>query len=331
MLVLHFDVNETILIGDPAGGDTFEDCLNKIICKVAFVKKSDSRSAGNTSKYTWHDGSPLDLHARSEAAPPPLLTEWEWPKDCCPFYQVTSLKSQFAKNFTCPGSPGSIYRGVYDELEAALRLPVNMDRPIDPRLSHDGVHHYLIPAFFHTLSQLAAQGRDFAVVIRTFGTDGPLVAAALAAWADGAHILPGVPALRVSSSWQGRYDAASGRFAATRVALDGDEAGAAAAAAGEVLDEEALLERIESGRERCILIADDYRWWRDHGYAPAAGKPLWLTLPGEGGADGDGSSVAPACHHVFFDDNIHNRPPRFAHNRRNVCPWQRFPQPQAAP
>ncbi len=37
-LVLHFDINETILIGDEAGGDTVEDCLNKIIAKSAFVQ-----------------------------------------------------------------------------------------------------------------------------------------------------------------------------------------------------------------------------------------------------------------------------------------------------
>jgi len=29
-LVLHFDINETILIGDEAGGDSVEDCLNKV-------------------------------------------------------------------------------------------------------------------------------------------------------------------------------------------------------------------------------------------------------------------------------------------------------------
>ena len=29
-LVLHFDINETILIGDEAGGDSVHDCLNKV-------------------------------------------------------------------------------------------------------------------------------------------------------------------------------------------------------------------------------------------------------------------------------------------------------------
>jgi len=40
-LFLHFDVNETILVGDVAGGDTPEDCLNKIIAKSAFVSTKD--------------------------------------------------------------------------------------------------------------------------------------------------------------------------------------------------------------------------------------------------------------------------------------------------
>ena len=44
-LFLHFDINETILIGDPAGGDTVTECLNKIIAKSAFVRTDDSDSS----------------------------------------------------------------------------------------------------------------------------------------------------------------------------------------------------------------------------------------------------------------------------------------------
>ena len=29
-LVLHFDINETILVGDDAGGDSVDDCFNKV-------------------------------------------------------------------------------------------------------------------------------------------------------------------------------------------------------------------------------------------------------------------------------------------------------------
>lgn len=67
-LVLHFDINETMLVGDEAGGDTVHDCLNKIIAKSAFVKcppnscLSETDRCMNTRDYEptqWWDGSPL--------------------------------------------------------------------------------------------------------------------------------------------------------------------------------------------------------------------------------------------------------------------------------
>ena len=76
-LVLHFDVNETILLGDPAGGDTFEDCLNKICAKSAFVRlrsgaAAESAKAAELSDLEWWDGTAMD----GAAAPPPLREAW---------------------------------------------------------------------------------------------------------------------------------------------------------------------------------------------------------------------------------------------------------------
>jgi len=41
------------------------------------------------------------------------------------------------------------------------------------------------------------------------------------------------------------------------------------------------------------IVQDHYEWWADHGEAPSAGKPFWLTRGG-------------ACHHVFLDDHVRN-------------------------
>jgi hypothetical protein len=61
-LVLHFDVNETIMVGDPAGGDSSEDCLNKMICKSTFVQpRSKKRAAAgkkDTACFKAHVGKP---------------------------------------------------------------------------------------------------------------------------------------------------------------------------------------------------------------------------------------------------------------------------------
>ena len=201
-LILHFDVNETIMIGDPAGGDTFEDCLNKMIAKNAFIRPrepppaadevGEGKPLGRWGEWTWHDGSPLDPALRAGLEPPPVLTDFEGPPGCAALYKVKALKKKFAKTFTEPGSPGSIYRGLFERLEEAMRAPVVADggAVIDPRLlNSDGVHYVIIPAFFHTLLGLTKSGRDFTVVIRTFGTDGPEIAAAINAFAEGKHPL----------------------------------------------------------------------------------------------------------------------------------------------
>ena len=303
-LVLHFDVNETIMVGDPAGGDTFEDCLNKMIAKNAFVRAraagADPRAAASAAELTWWDGTPLD-DARgggARARAPALLSDWEWPEGCVPFYQVAALK-RHARRFTDgDGSPGRAYRPLFERLEAALRVPEAERARVDARLCHDGVHWFLVPAFFHALRALHAARRDFAVVVRTFGTDGPNVARAIAAWAEGAHpTIGGVPALAASRAraWRIRF-ADDGGFALTPEAA-ADGAAADGAAAGGALAEEAALAMMEArgaAGPTCAVVSDDYAWWAAHGESAAAGKPLWLTLADE------------ATHHVFFDDNIKN-------------------------
>ena len=64
-LVLHFDVNETIMVSD-AAGDTLEDCVNRIVCKCAFVRLKDGGSAehalecADLSALEWMNGVPID-------------------------------------------------------------------------------------------------------------------------------------------------------------------------------------------------------------------------------------------------------------------------------
>jgi len=92
-LVLHFDVNETIMIGDPAGGDTLEDCLNKIVCKSAYVRGHDQvMSTGNKTLPThWHDGTPVN------DTPPPLYTGWDIPNGAVSYYRSGPAVQSYKK------------------------------------------------------------------------------------------------------------------------------------------------------------------------------------------------------------------------------------------
>jgi len=312
-LVIHFDVNETIMIGDPAGGDTYDDCCHKVIAKVAYVKPNPAPAAsraGRWSDYVWHDGSSLDPLLREPgAAPPPLLFAWQRLEGTTPVYSVKELKKPFAKCFAAPGSPGEIYAAEFTRLRDALRWPA--DAAPDARLSQDGFHTFL-PAFFHTLSELSRSGRPFSIVLRTFGTDLPHVAQAINAFADGEHPLwrgQKLPQLRLEEEdlWEGRYQAGSGVFTpcASSTGSGGSAGNAKVAsrarakrgpargggggslAGGEVAVGSATVGSVHG-------VGDHYDYWKAAGYSPSAGKPLFWTLDDT------------ATHTLFFDDNIHN-------------------------
>ena len=230
-LCLHFDVNETIMLGDPAvcacaispsiqllvlklppsltvlhpsplsmmtqGGDSYEDSLHKILAKIAFVRQVEpaARGPGRWSSWTWHDGSPLDPLLRDASAPPPPLLPDAFadPKGCVRFYNVPELKAQFAKCFAAEGSPGVIYRETHEKMRDAMRWPSGVPR--DSRLCSDEGYYRFLPAFFHTLVELRRRRRPVSVVVRTFGTDLPHLIAALNAFSTGAHpLFPGLNA-----------------------------------------------------------------------------------------------------------------------------------------
>jgi hypothetical protein len=155
-LCIHFDVNETIMLGDPAGGDSYEDSLHKILCKVAFVKRAPAgaEGSGRWSAWTWHDGSPLDPLVRDPESPPPALLPDAFtdPPGCTRFYNVPELKGLFAKCFAADHSPGSVYSSEYEKLRNAVRWPDGVPR--DSRLCSDEGYYRFLPAFFQTLVEV---------------------------------------------------------------------------------------------------------------------------------------------------------------------------------
>jgi len=321
-LVLHFDINETILVGDEAGGDTREDCLNKMICKSAFVLMNDGqevegdegqptmsrRALAHTKKLKptrWWDGSPIqpDKGDPSEDSPPPLYTGWEWPPNACPYYR-TSLKKR-AKNFTL--NDGAAYRPLYHELEKRIAFLPDDVKGADGREYPHALYH-MLPAFFHTLHELKRGGRSFSLVLRTFGSDLPDIAKALNVFARGDHPLyPDfrddrlvlTPEQMFRGRWRGEKGGGDDQIEYQLLKWsEGDDESSYCdddiVAAGDA----ELLNIIE----HCSVagIQDHYSFWDKNNNAPWSGKPVWTHRT----SACEGSSRN--CHHVFFDDNIHN-------------------------
>lgn len=272
-LVIHFDINETILIGDEAGGDSRQDVVNKMIAKSAFVRIDDS--VDDTHTYTpthWWDGSLIDQDYPTNARPPPLYIGWEWPEGCCPYYR-TAFKNR-SKTFV--DGHGSIYRPLYDHLQVAIRPTGQVD-------DHSILSH-MIPAFFEALERLATISIPHTLVFRTFGSDLPEIATAVADFAGGKHP-------DHANFHHPPYVLTPDKlFAGRWIDMEGTKSYALLQNGQVVAQGDAqVLELIH--RHSVVGIQDDYQTWDAAECDPTAGKPVWKV---------------PGYHHVLFDDNIHN-------------------------
>eukprot|EP00980_Cylindrotheca_fusiformis_P004665 scaffold991_cov128-Cylindrotheca_fusiformis.AAC.37 len=279
-LVLHLDINETILLGDDAGGDTRHDSLQKMIAKSAFCQLPDKDSSATSWEDTqkvkpthWWDGQVMG----QETSMPPLYTGWTWPPGCCPYYRTgyKDLSKQFVERHH-----GKIYSPILDECEKILAR------------DSDGVSH-LLPAFYQTLRYLIklhdeeyteTNNVPVTLVFRTFGSDIDDIANHVTKFAQEVKCpwleLP--PKKLFRGKWK-ELDDGSVTYqlwnqAMTEVVANGD---------GEI------LKLLDSGS--VFGIRDDYDYWDANECYPTAGKPVWIPQYQKQGS-----------HHLFFDDNIHN-------------------------
>jgi len=284
-LVVHFDINETVLVGDDAGGDTREDSLNKILAKSAFVRipsnkkvvwgKTMEKNSDLIEPSRWWDGQVIG-DAQDGEVPPPLYTGWNWPPGCCPYYR-TAFKKR-AKRFV-DHKDGKKYKKLYDELESRLMFPATTEtKGLPDILSH------LLPALFETIQTLQDRSQPVRFVFRTFGSDLPDIANAITAFSRGKH--PSYPKfihpeLELNTIVRGRWNK-DGVYQLWDYSLQ------TVLASGDAEIIEFLDSHLMCG------IQDDYEYWAANGWEPWAGKPVWVPKWNDD------------VHHVLFDDNIHN-------------------------
>ena len=333
-LILHFDINETILVGDEAGGDSVHECLNKIIAKSAFCMVPTTTPCSTSTENTesaqlnfsisetkkmkpshWWDGTPLpndkDNDDTTNETPPPLFTEWIWPPSTVPYYRTAYKRN--AKCFTSHPH-GRCYQSLYHQLERALELPKSVQGSKD-EVGCDHPFHRMIPSFFHTLVELQKRKWSYTLVLRTFGSDLQDVVQAIQDFARGKH--PLFPDFRDSTLAE--WDTTKLYRGRWRMPQNGMKE-----SSGNPVDQDfdAVYDLYPSHShndqnnpiatgdrevlsiiENCKVcgIQDDYAHWDKNNNAPWAGKPVWIRKKNK-------QNASSFCHQIFFDDNIHNDP-----------------------
>jgi hypothetical protein len=153
-LVLHFDVNKTIVLNDSIKKQSVQDVLNLLLAEDAWGELSSSTSG--ELKWTLLEDS-------SKERPEGAVTYIKALEQMFGGKDGRKTREKMASRFTEPGQPGEKLRSIYEKLCEGL----HGEMPADPG------EICILPGFFYTLAWLWRRGASFSVVFRTFGEDLP--------------------------------------------------------------------------------------------------------------------------------------------------------------
>nr|XP_020651026.1 uncharacterized protein LOC110079907 [Pogona vitticeps]XP_020651027.1 uncharacterized protein LOC110079907 [Pogona vitticeps] len=256
-LVLHIDLNNTILVSDAVTNQDPRTALNYYLTTV-----------------TWGKISPAG--------------EWQWlsesPSLLPPCNGAVSFYSQYGRNTTFTDtSLGRQFRDLHRRYLQLLEWQ-GQPHPLlsikDKKAKH---YHLVLPSFFCLLESLHQEGRQFAVILRTFGTDLPRVLQAVHCALEGQH--PNFPALR-DISLPINPQPGTIRCSKRKVVLTHGKEKVSTEDGGR------KIYAYFSSREGICGFQDHFDWWARNQFSIRGGKPLWI--------DPHDTSV----HHICIDDNI---------------------------
>lgn len=204
-LVLHFDVNKTIVLNDTVKRQPVKDVVNILLAEAAWgfpevrggktvwvaatgeralaperegtLKRQMTGLAGVSRQSCW-------APTRVEGA----VTYLEHLEQIMPGKKLRKQREKLASQFTRPGCPGAALRSRFDELMKKVK-PSSPARKNAKKDEEDNDGHVLcvLPAFYHMLVELDKAGRSFSVLFRSFGEDLPKLVQDFNSFCKGKH------------------------------------------------------------------------------------------------------------------------------------------------
>jgi len=178
-LVLHFDVNQTILMADSLTAGDASILLNCVLANAAWgriVEDPEKKSADGSHTPgevpPWQHWELVSEVPEIEAPGPDLKTYCQFLSQWIP---AGKCRRKLLRAFTSPGSPGEPLAGQITNLLRDLRLPPHVAQATDAALLEElGLRsgsRLLLQSFLELLRALKASGRSFSLCFRTFGSD----------------------------------------------------------------------------------------------------------------------------------------------------------------
>lgn len=275
-LIIHFDLRNTILVSDSVTNATMEQALNSFLTGVVWGHVRPD------SSWKWHSYKP------SLTRPAPNTTTFykyleaklvKTPKDRTLLRVVTGdfAHTDNGKGFL-PFFNSHIKKMQWHHPEVPDSGKLTM-------CGSDGKHyHYILPSVYKAIHQLHNEGRDFAIVLRTYGLDCPNVISSLEFGLSGNHpgfpkdlglpIVHNVGKVRRKDNQVIQVKTYTEEKQETKYTNDRD------------------IYNMLSKSQGISGYMDDFQYWQDNGYLFSAAKPLYI----------DPFDVN--VQHIFFDDNF---------------------------
>lgn len=256
-LVLHLDLNNTILVSDAATGQGPKAALNSFLSTVTWGKPSD------TGGWQW-------ISDRPSVSPPS--------EDAINYYTRFGRSTDFVDT-----EMGRRFKDVHTRHMKLLEWEGEPDKDFTQTGENGKGYNWILPSFFHLIEKLHQEGRQFSVILRTFGTDLPPVLQAVQSAFKGKHPLfpqlQGVP-MTVDET-PGKIRCSSQETVLTH----GSDCVSTKQSERAIYDYFSAMNGIGG-------FTDNFFWWRENDFTAAGGKPFWINP-----SDCD-------TQHILIDDNI---------------------------
>ena len=273
-LILHFDVRNTVLVADSIGSLDVRQALNSYLTTVTWGW------ADPTGQWKWFNYTPSLTPPHKRA-----ITYYKYLEKKMVQTAEDRAKLRLSTgNFTDPGEIGAPFAKYFDKHLKLLEWK-HVDKPV-AELTMAGkegkLYHYLLPAVFKLIVSLEAEGRDYAIVLRTYGRDGGNVLKGIKSFMEGNHPeFPNRINIPVKTD-QGQIDRSESTLSLKCPTEKGYK---------EYSSDREIYNMLSSVHGVCGFV-DDFNFWQKNGYLHTAGKPLWVDLADQ------------RVQHIIFDDNI---------------------------
>ncbi|KOO35415.1 dpy-30 motif family protein [Chrysochromulina tobinii] len=172
-LVLHFDVNMTVIMLDSAIGGDSAKILNMVLSNCVWGKVTPAEP-----EPTWELVSEIpsptapEIGLQTYAEYVMSVTDVKGMSDVTKIRETKARRRKALQNFTSAGAPGAALAALLRSMADALKLPKQLisDEQADElkRLGLDGGVCVLLPSFLHLLRELKKTGRSFSICFRTY-------------------------------------------------------------------------------------------------------------------------------------------------------------------